>query len=744
MADLPSYPIPSDETERLIALESYNSPLSGPERSLDVILRHVRRVFGVPIAIVSFVEEHREHFRARLGIDSCGSDREGSFCTHAILERDVMVVPDATLDERFYGSPLVNGTPGIRFYAGAPLVTPEGYVIGTLCIKDTIPRPQGLSIGEQQSLAELAELVMDKLEARRLSTAEADGRRRFDAVAGSAADAIICGDGDNRILSWNGAAERMFGYTAAEAIGQSMTIIVPEQYRCMHEAGVRRAAAGHPTKLVGSLVTVPSVRRDGTEFPIELSLSHWLEAGEHRFGAIVRDITERLNHEASLKRAAEYDALTELPNRTVLHERLARASAEKRSVSLVMLDLDGFKDVNDSLGHAAGDDVLKLVAVRLRETVGTEALACRLGGDEFVVLLEDRADPIQAVELAKRLVKAIEAQMEMGERSVYVGASAGVSIMTGTGWGTSLPLERSDLALYRAKSDGRGRVRLFTPDMMPTQHVRASVSSGLRQAFEHGELQLYYQPQVRLSDGAIAGAEALIRWNHPERGLLAPGAFIETLESSLIAVPVSEWILRTACSQAAEWRCSGHPDLRIGVNLFAAQVRNGDLATVVDGVLRQTGLAPRGLELEITENTILRNEAHIDRSLRELREMGVGIALDDYGTGYASLTMLKDFPVTRLKIDRSFVSGPDVGDRNQLIVKAISQLAQGFKLEVIAEGIETAEQEELMRSYCGQGQGYLFGRPMPAAAFTSILGISAAVNHGSVVSTAFGQQKDRR
>ncbi|MER0239550.1 EAL domain-containing protein [Fulvimarina sp. MAC8] len=738
MAELPSYPIPSNETERLAALKSYKSSNSGRERSLDVILQHVRRVFGVPIAIVCFVEEHHEHFRACLGIDSCGSDREGSFCAHTILERDVMVVPDATLDARFRGSPLVTGPSGIRFYAGAPLITPNGLVIGTLCIKNTVPRPQGLQIGERESLAELAELVMDKLEARRLSTVEVDGHRRFDAVAESAADAIICGDGDHHILYWNGAAERMFGYTAAEAIGQSLDIIVPERYRSMHAAGVRRAAAGLPTKLVGSLVTLPSVHRDGTEFPIELSLSHWMEAGEHRFGAIIRNITERLNHEAELKHAAEYDALTELPNRRVLHERLERASAENRSVSLIMLDLDGFKDVNDSLGHAAGDDVLKLVAARLQKGLGTEGLACRLGGDEFVVLLEDRADPFQAVELAKRLVKAIEAQMEMGERAVYVGASAGVSIITGRGWDTSLPMERSDLALYRAKSDGRGTVRLFTPDMMPTQQMRVSVSSGLRQAFEQGELELYYQPQVRLSDGTIAGAEALIRWNHPERGLLAPGAFIETLEASLIAVPVSEWILRTACSQAAEWRRSGHPALRIGVNLFAAQIRNGDLATVVDGVLRKTGLAPSGLELEITENTILRNEANIDRSLRELREMGVGIAFDDYGTGYASLTMLKDFPVTRLKIDRSFVSGPDIGDRNRFIVKTISQLAQGFKLDVIAEGIETVEQEELMRSYCGEGQGYLFGRPMPAAAFTSILDVSAAVNHGSVVSTAFG------
>lgn len=229
---------------------------------------------------------------------------------------------------------------------------------------------------------------MDKLEAQRLASVEADGQRRFDAVAGSAADAIISADGGNRILSWNSAAERMFGYTAEEAVGRALNMIVPDRFRSMHEAGLRHAAAGLPTKLVGSLVTVPALRRDGTEFPIELSLSHWLESGEHRFGAICRDIIERQETEARLKRAAEYDPLTELVNRTLLKQRLMLASAQGRPVSLIMIDLDGFKDVNDSLGHAAGDEILKIVAGRLCATAGRDVLPCRLGGDEFVLLIE--------------------------------------------------------------------------------------------------------------------------------------------------------------------------------------------------------------------------------------------------------------------------------------------------------------------------------------------------------------------
>lgn len=726
MAERTTEPRPAGEAERLTAVGHYQAPANHSVRGLDAILRHAKRVFRVPIAIVSFVGADRQHFMARAGIDVCSTARQGSFCTHAILNHHVMVVPDATLDPRFRASPLVSGEHAIRFYAGAPLLTPKGHAIGALCIKDTVARPQGLSSDERECLAEMAELVMDRLEAQRLATVEADGQRRFDAVAGSAADAIITADGKNRIVSWNSAAERMFGYTAAESVGQSLSMIVPDRFREMHEAGLERAAAGLSTKLVGSLVTVPALRRNGSEFPIELSLSHWLESGEHRFGAICRDITERQETEAKLKHAAEHDALTGLANRTLLGERLKLASAQGRPVSLIMVDLDGFKDINDSLGHAAGDEVLKIVASRLSAFAGTGVLPCRLGGDEFVLLMEDRADPEQAIDLARRTIEAIEVQMELGQRSVYVGACAGTAIMTGRDWVEDLPLQQADLALYKAKASGRGRVRLFTQDLIPAQQARTSVSSGLRQAFERGEFELFYQPQVQLSDHAIVGAEALLRWNHPEFGILAPGAFIETLGSSLIAVPVSEWILRTACRQAAAWRQSSHLTFRIGVNLFAAQFRAGDLVSVVDGILRETGLPPSGLELEVTENTILRDESRIDAVLYQLREMGVGIAFDDYGTGYASLTMLKEFPVTRLKIDRSFVSGEDAGGRNRSIVEAISKLAGGLKLDVIAEGIETAEQASLMRNYCREGQGYLFGKPMSASAFELALKVSGS------------------
>ena len=455
MAQPVLYPVPDCESQRLIVLDEYQVVDTAPDSGLDTIVCHAKRIFGAPMALVSIVGKDRLFFKARTGIDVCQFAREGSFCTHTILSPEVMVISDATRDERFFRSPLVTGWPNIRFYAGAPLVTPEGFIIGALCIFDVVPRPLGLSDDERHSLRELASLVMTQLEVRRLSTEEGNARRRFDAVAGSSADAIICADRSNRILSWNDAAERMFGYSAAEAVGQPLNMIVPPKFRAMHEEGLKRAAAGLSTKLVGTLVTVLALRRDGSEFPIELSLSHWTEGGEHRFGAIARDITERLAMEERLKRGAEYDPLTDLANRTLLNRRLEAAAALGHPTSLIMLDLDGFKDVNDGLGHAAGDQVLKAVAGRLCDVVRDAGLPCRLGGDEFVVLLAGTADPLAAAYLADRLIKAIERPVELGERAVYVGASAGVSLSQGAVWGADELLEQADLALYQPKRMAR-------------------------------------------------------------------------------------------------------------------------------------------------------------------------------------------------------------------------------------------------------------------------------------------------
>jgi predicted signal transduction protein with EAL and GGDEF domain len=302
--------------------------------------------------------------------------------------------------------------------------------------------------------------------------------------------------------------------------------------------------------------------------------------------------------------------------------------------------------------------ILVFGTVHLVEEVTEAGLVSRLGGDEFAILLSG-ADGATASRLGDSLVTAIERPIEVGERCIYIGASGGVAAAGPGCWEPDDLLADADVALYRAKADGRSSVRLFTPDLRSAGQARNSVSSGLRQAWERREFKMYYQPQLRLEDGGLTGAEALIRWNHPERGLVSPAAFLPVLETSLIVGPVATWILHAACAQARPCRSDGLPDFRMGVNLFAAQFRSGDLPRVIHEALVEFRLPPQALELEITENIILQSDGRIMRDLAELRAMGVGIAFDDYGTGYASLTMLKDYPVTRLKIDRSFVSGVD-------------------------------------------------------------------------------------
>ncbi|MCW4114337.1 EAL domain-containing protein [Aurantimonas sp. MSK8Z-1] len=705
-----------NEAKRLQALDEYAVLGTEPEKEFDDLVAMARRIFAAPIALISLVASDHQYFKARIGLDLCQTSRDGSFCTHAVKRHDVLVVLDAAADERFASSPLVSGEPHIRFYAGAPLTTPDGFIIGSFCIKDTDSR-SAFSDDQQQTLQDLARLAMERLEARKIALRGLDSRKQFDSIAAVSADAIICADASYRIISWNRAAEHIFGYTAAEAIGQSLTIIVPLALRASHEAGIARFAAGHAPRLIGKLVTVPALRRDGTEFPIELSLSHWTEGGKLRFGAIARDVTDRQEAERRLKREADFDYLTEIANRKVLTEHMRAAEQSGTPATLMLIDLDGFKDVNDSLGHAAGDRVLKIVAQRLGAGIGDAGLLSRLGGDEFAVFIEGAADPISATSLGDLLIAAIEQPVELDERCVYVGASAGVAVAEALLWRADDLLADADLALYAAKSTGRSHVRLFTPELRSVVQTRTSVSSGIREAWERQELEMYYQPQVRLSDREVSGAEALIRWNHPDRGLIAPAAFLPYLEASLLAVPVSEWILRTACEQASIWRSQGHTGFRVGVNLFTAQFRTRDLPDVVDQALRDFGLPGEALELEITENIILHSDKGIKLDLAKLREMGVGIAFDDYGTGFASLTMLKDYPVTRLKIDRSFISTVDQSARDQTIVNAIAELAKGFELEVIAEGIETEDQAVLMKAYCSEGQGYLFGKPQNAENF---------------------------
>ncbi|MGI4796510.1 MAG: putative bifunctional diguanylate cyclase/phosphodiesterase [Janthinobacterium lividum] len=658
-------------------------------------------------------------FAVRRGLELCETGRDVSFCAHAIAREEMLVVLDATLDPRFTDNPLVTGEPHIRFYAGMPLVSPSGHAVGTLCLVDIKPRDD-FAEGQRKRLARLADMALDKLELRRLQVVGQVSQVRFENIAATSPDGITCVNSEDQITFWNAAAERLFGYTSAEAIGRSLDLIVPARMRHGDGSGLRRVVAEGAPRLVGHLVELTAQRADGHEFPVELSLSMWQDESGMNFGAIVRDMTEHKASEERLFRLAHRDPLTDLPNRLVLRNRVEQLKNGRDGAALLVIDLDGFKAVNDDHGHVVGDMVLQQVAQRLLACVRSTDAVARLGGDEFAALLGGVTGHDQAGTIADSMIQALTRPIIVKGETISIGASIGISLYPGDGSGTDELMSSADLALYQAKNDGRHCHRTFTPELRSAIDRTRAYDNELRRACDEHEFEVFYQPQVRLSDNALVGAEALLRWRHPRDGLLSPAAFMAGLENRPISVEVGQWVMRTACQQAMAWREQGAGEFRIGVNLFGSQLRSGDLVDSVRHALAVSGLPPTALELEVTENILLRADNSMLGPLRELQADGVQIAFDYYGTGYTSLSMLKRFPVTRLKIDKSFVQGMADHPEDAAIVRAILYLARNLGFSAIAEGIETADQAECLRDKgCSEVQGYLFGRPMPATEFTN-------------------------
>lgn len=397
-----------------------------PEEDFDRLAGLASRLFNVPIVLVSLLDHDRQFFKANVGFDVCETSREVSFCAHAIMRDDILVIPDATKDPRFLANPLVLGPPYIRFYAGKPLVTPTGEKIGTVCLIDTKPRAV-FTAEDRKNLTDLAVLVMDRMEVRRLEYVRTISQARFENIAATSPDAIICSNSEAQITFWNRSAERLFGYSPDEVIDQSAEIIVPDSWRKIYEAEIMRLRKGEEMELADQTIELSGLRKDGSEFPAEFSLSTWQEGNTTSVGAIVRDISERRQNEERLFRLASLDALTDLPNRAAWRECLDKTMAAEKPCTVLLLDLDGFKDVNDTLGHSAGDAVLKDVAGRLKSVCDMAIMVARLGGDEFVALLPGN-DERQARAVASRLVTTISEPYEFAGHRCDVGVSIGVSL----------------------------------------------------------------------------------------------------------------------------------------------------------------------------------------------------------------------------------------------------------------------------------------------------------------------------
>ena len=579
---------------------------------------------------------------------------------------------------------------------------------------------------EVGALANTFNLMAESLEWRQEEAARSadevkQTKDTLAAVIDASPVAIICSDTDRRIVLWSRAAEQIFGYTAEETIGHVIKT-VPAEGMADSQAVYARAVRGETLRDM----EWKRMRKDGSLVYVRSAAAPMYNPdGAVRGTAWAHeDITLRKKAEEQLRRLAHYDQLTGLPNRLSLQKELGRLMSGDgvgRATSVVLFDLDRFKDVNDTLGHSIGDQLLIEVGRRLTAIADGGVQVCRLGGDEFVVVISDCGDPLKIGDAVTAMLKALAEPYEINDQVIHLAGSAGVAIAPADGKTVDELLANADLALYQAKADGGSTFRLFMPVLRAQAQARRGLDTELRRAFAESEFELYFQPQIQLADNAVVGAEALLRWRHPVRGILAPGSFLEALAESSISTDVGNWVIRSACATAADWRSQGLALKRVGLNLFPRQLIGDELLQQLEEVLRTTGLSAELLELEITENIAL-NYANATATLQKLHDRGLKLAFDDFGTGFASLSYLTKLPLSRIKIDLDFVRRITDQAKDAAIVRSLITMAHNLGLEVIAEGVETEAQATFLRNEgCEEAQGYLYAEPLDAKGFEAYL-----------------------
>lgn len=563
-------------------------------------------------------------------------------------------------------------------------------------------------------------------------------RDRALVTLNSIGDAVISTNKIGNITYMNKVAERMTGWSQAEAIGQPFTNV----FRIVN--GVTRETLRNPMELaiqenkpVSLTANSVLIRRDGVEASIEDSAAPIRDRGGHVTGAVIvfHDVSDARSMMLKMSHLAQHDYLTDLPNRLLLNDRLVQtislARRHRQQLAVLFIDVDRFKHINDSLGHAIGDQLLQSVAQRLTTCVRGSDTISRQGGDEFVVLLADIKNAKAAEYSAAKILSALAEKHCIAKHELIVTLSIGISIFPDDGEDAETLLRNADAAMYHAKENGRNSYQFFKQDMNDRAVERQSLEGCLRQALARKEFVLHYQPKINLKTGVITGVEALIRWLHPVRGLLYPKQFVSIAEDSGLMVPIGQWVLREACRQARAWQNAGLPPISIAVNISAAELRREGFLADIRDILRDAGLDPRYLEIELTESALVQNVESTLTVLHALKAMDVKLAIDDFGTGFSSLSYLRQFPIDTLKIDQSFVRDIAASNGDATIASAVIGLGNSLKLGIIAEGVETREQLAFLQAeHCEEGQGFYFSPPVDAEAFAELRG---AVNTEYVV-----------
>ena len=555
-------------------------------------------------------------------------------------------------------------------------------------------------------------------------------RERAQVTLNSIGDAVLSTDIEGNVTYLNLVAEKMTGWSREEASGRPLAEVLQivdgetrEPARNSMKLAVRQS------KTVGLISDRILIRRDGSESAIEDSAAPIHDRGGRVIGTVIvfRDVSQARAMVHKMSHLAQHDFLTGLPNRMLLNDRLTQAIALARrhgtQLAVLFLDLDRFKHINDSLGHAIGDQLLQSVTERLAACVRSSDTVSRQGGDEFVILLSKIEHAKDAAYSAEKMIAALTAHHNIAQHDLHVTVSIGIGIYPNDGQDAETLIKSADTAMYYAKENGRNNYQFFTQDMNVRAVERQSIEAGLRRAVGRQEFVLHYQPKVNLETGAITGVEALIRWLHPVRGLILPEQFVPIAEDCGLIVPIGRWVLREACRQIRAWLDAGLQPMCVAVNISATEFRAKDFLESVRAILEDTQVEPRYLELELTESVLMQDAEPTNFVLQALRAMGVQLAVDDFGTGYSSLSYLRQFPIDALKVDQSFVHDITSDPEDATIVSAVIGMGKSLRQRVIAEGVETREQLAFLQAQgCDEGQGYYFSRPLVAGEFARLLG----------------------